>query len=227
MSAPVQDHAYYNTAVKMSLIHRLSKRVRTGMYQQFVDGVAPGPSDRILDVGVSVASGHQSDESNMLEKEYPYPAQITMLGIHDGRFLEHLYPGTKYVQYRPGEAFPFPDRAFDVCYCHAVIEHVGSRAQQREFLREMLRVGRRLYLTTPNRYYPVELHKMVPFLHWLPQAWYRRLLRLIGDDFYSREENLNLLSRRELATLLEGRDIPFRIVRYRFLGFVSNFVLIV
>jgi hypothetical protein len=67
---------------------------------------------------------------------------------------------------------------------------------------------------------------MLPLLHWLPQTWYRRLLGLAGDDFYSRRENLDLLSRSDLNRLLTELGVPFRIQGYRFLGPVSNWLVI-
>ena len=35
---------------------------------------------------------------------------------------------------------------------------------------EALRVGRRVFLTTPNRWFPIEVHTRLPLVHWLPEA---------------------------------------------------------
>ncbi len=67
---------------------------------------------------------------------------------------------------------------------------------------------------------------MIPFLHWFPQAWYRRFLKLIGDDFYSRRENLDLMSRGDLERLFRKIGVPFRIAPYRFFGLISNLLVI-
>jgi SAM-dependent methyltransferase len=195
------------------------------MYEIFLAETRPVEASSILDVGVSVAE-NPPEESNILEQHYPHPARITMLGIHEGALLERQYPGTKYVRYDPAGPFPFVDRQFDICYCNAVIEHIGRQAERERFVRELVRVARKVFLTTPNRWYPVELHKGLPVLHWLPQAWYRSLLRAVGDEFYSKKENLDLLSRRSLERLLQTTGVRFKIVPYRFLGFVSNFLAI-
>ena len=63
---------------------------------------------------------------------------------------------------------PFDDGSFDVVFSNAVIEHVGDRERQGQLVREALRVGRRVFLTTPNRWFPVEVHTRLPFVHWLP-----------------------------------------------------------
>ena len=70
-----------------------------------------------------------------------------------------------------GTDLPFDDNAFDaVLYSH-VIEHVGSRDDQRHHLSEIRRVLHRdgvLYLAMPNRWSVFEPHYNLPFLSWLP-----------------------------------------------------------
>ncbi len=221
----MSDRPYYDPVVAPGALGRMSRRARVGIYEIFLRELRPTATTTVLDVGVSVVDD-QPREANVLEQRYPYPQNLTMLGIHEGSFLEKLYPGTRYVRYQPPARFPFGDREFDICHCNAVIEHVGGEEDRRRFLRELLRVGRRVFLTTPNRWYPVELHKMVPFLHWLPQDWYRAILAMAGDDFYSCKENLDLLSRRALDRLLREAGVSFRIVPYRFMGLVSNLLAI-
>ncbi len=221
----MSDRVFYLDIVGDSFLGRLAQKARAGMYQVFLREMSPAESTKILDVGVSVVEEHP-EESNILEQRYPYPANITMLGIHEGAFLETRFPGTRYVRYDPPSPFPFADAAFDVCYCNAVIEHVGEEEERRRFIRELLRVARRVFLATPNRWYPIDFHKMVPFLHWLPQDWYRRFLGLMGDDFYSQKANLDLLSRHDLERLLRETGAQFKIIRYRFGGFVSNLLVV-
>ena len=61
--------------------------------------------------------------------------------------------------------------ALDVVFSNAVIEHVGGREEQRRFVAEALRVGRRAFVTTPNRWFPIEVHTRLPLVHWLPEAF--------------------------------------------------------
>src|SRR5581483_4758081 len=74
-----------------------------------------------------------------------------------------------------GCALPFPDSAFDVAFSNSVIEHVGSPARQAAFAAEIARVGRRYWVQTPARTFPVEPHLLTPFLHWLPRRFQRWL----------------------------------------------------
>ena len=65
---------------------------------------------------------------------------------------------------------PFADNSFDLVVSNAVIEHVGG-LQQRCFLQESVCVARKdVFFTTPNRWYPIELHTLLPFIHYLRET---------------------------------------------------------
>jgi SAM-dependent methyltransferase len=110
------------------------------------------------------------------------------------------YPGV--ATHRATHALPFADGEFDVVFSNAVIEHVGDRARQRRLVVEALRVGRRVFLTTPNRRFPVEVHTRLPFVHWLPDSASHRFYDLAGKGF---AKEIHLLSRRTLESLFPGR----------------------
>lgn len=220
------DKTFYNHYLAGSgLVSRMSRQARTEMYELFLQEMSPTPQSSILDIGVSVTEQERLEE-NILEQLYPYPSRITMLGIHEGSFLEQIYPGTRYVRHMPGSSFPFADNEFDVCYCNAVLEHVGEEQNQREFVREVLRISRKVFLTTPNRAYPLDFHKMLPFLHWLPMGWYRKIISWSGDTFYSKKENLNLLYKRDLIRLFEGEGVPFRVTAYKWFGLPAHLIAV-
>jgi hypothetical protein len=76
-----------------------------------------------------------------------------------------------------GCALDFPDKSFDLVFSNSVIEHVGDYARQQIFAREALRVGRKIWIQTPARSFPIEPHFMTPIIHWLPRPWQRRMIR--------------------------------------------------
>ena len=59
-----------------------------------------------------------------------------------------------------------------------------------------------MLITTPNRWFPVEVHTRLPLVHWLPDAASHPVYRAVGKGFAT--EN-HLLSRRNLASLFPGR----------------------
>ena len=137
---------------------------------------------------------------NFFEEHYPWPERITALGLHDGTAFRARYPNTAYVQ---GDAcsLPFADGQFDVVFSNAVVEHVGGRERQRQLVSEAIRVGRRVFLTTPNRRFPIEVHTRLPLVHWLPAALSHPLYRATGN---AAATDLHLLTRRSFASLFPG-----------------------
>jgi hypothetical protein len=88
------------------------------------------------------------------------------------------------------------------------LEHVGPTNKQISFLRELWRVARRgIFVTTPNRWFPIEFHILLPVAHWLPHPLFRRILIGVGKEFFASAENLNLLSRRTVADVAHSAGI--------------------
>ena len=217
-----KTNAQYNVAAPGSLPVRLAARMRRVMYNSFLRLQQPGEGDTILDVGAT--SDQTYEASNYLEAWYPHKARVTAVGIDDASFLEQRYPGMTFVR-ADGRDLPFPDASFDIVHSSAVLEHVGSRAQQRRFIAELLRVARRgVFLTTPNRWFPVEFHSVLPLVHWLPAPAFRATLRALGHDELAREEHLNLLDAREVRALCEGLPCSVEVEAPRLFGWPSNIV---
>jgi hypothetical protein len=158
-----------------------SLRSRERKLRFFLDLYAPGPETTVLDVGVTDAPFGDGSTDNFFEATYPWPAQITAVG-HTGleRFTA-AFPAVRAVR-ADGRQLPFADREFDLGFSNAVIEHVaGGRAGQRQFLAELCRVADRVFVTTPNRLFPIDPHTLLPAVHWLPPGALReRLLRARG-----------------------------------------------
>jgi hypothetical protein len=73
-----------------------------------------------------------------------------------------------------GVTVPWPDQSFDWVISNSVIEHVPP-AQRQQFASELRRVGRNYLVQTPAFAFPVEPHFVMPFLHWLPRKFARRI----------------------------------------------------
>ncbi len=218
-------NAQYNVAAPDSLAARLAGRQRRKMFDRFLSASGIEPADTLLDVGAT--SDRSYEHSNYVEAWYPHKDRITAVGIDDASFLEQLYPGLTYRR-ADGRALPFPDLAFDYAHSSAVIEHVGSRADQAGLLRELWRVCRKgLFVTTPNRWFPVEFHSTIPLIHWLPAPAFRAALRAAGLDMLADEANLNLMCRRDLRQAAARAGITgARVEGVRLGGWTSNLVLI-
>ena len=96
-----------------------------------------------------------------------------------------------------------------------------------EDIDNIFKLTKKLFIiTTPNRSYPVDFHTKIPFLHWLPKKVHRKILRFFGMSFFSKEENLNLLSRNDVHGYLRKYPLDYKIIDLKFLGLSSNFIII-
>lgn len=219
-------NAQYNLAKPDALSIRVATAMRRRMFAAFMQEFTPQPSDTVLDIGVTSDQSYSS--SNYLEAWYPYKSQVTAAGIDDASFLETLYPGMVFQQANALD-LPFTNASFDLVHSSAVLEHVGSAANQLQMIRECLRVSRRgACITTPNRWFPIEVHTQVPLLHWLPKPWCRAIYGKTGYGFFADEANLNLATETELRAMM--RRFPtctYRFAPARLCGWTSNLVLLV
>jgi SAM-dependent methyltransferase len=167
----------------------------------FLDKLQPGPETTIVDVGVG-DTGFSTEPGlalshNFFEAMYPWPERITAVSDVPLPNFAQEFPAINCVT-ASGTDLPFDDESFDIAFSNAVIEHVGDREQQRRFVHELCRVARRVFISTPNRRFPVEVHTLLPLVHWLP----RRARNWVFDTFQRQAwEGVELLSRRELLDL--------------------------
>jgi len=125
----------------------------------------------------------------------------------------------------------YGDASFDVVFSNSVIEHLGpSFADQQLMANEIRLVGKRYFIQTPNRYFPIEPHFLIPGFQFLPvsaRVWAVRRFNLgwykkIPDrDAARREvESISLLAERDMRRLFPGA----RIYKEKFLGLTKSFV---
>lgn len=203
------------------LASRVSFYARRKIFFSFMGTMCPTPRSSVLDVGVT--PDQTLPESNFLESLYPYRDRLVVTSIEDASHLEKKYPGIRFVRTEKFD-LPFADKAFNIVFCSAVLEHVGGYDLQKSFVAELLRVSERFFITTPNRLFPVEFHTFLPFIHWLPFSLHQTILRALGMGFWSFTENLNLLSPRSLLRIMDSA-ICVHIRNQFLLGFPSNLIV--
>lgn len=159
--------------------------------------------------------------------------QLTILNLPPA--LESV-PGAIRRVAGDGCLLPFKDAAFDIVFSNSVIEHIGDAKARERFAKEVARVGRYYWVQTPNRRFPVELHLMLPLVHYLPRVWQRRIVERFTfwqvlakpsaaqRQFYIEHflNELHLLDAQELQSLFGDA----RILRERFLGATKSLVAI-
>ena len=182
------------------------------------------PKFKVLDVGTTPSlSAHE----NIFLKNYKWKNNITCLSNQNLEILSKEFKDTKFI-IGDGKKMDFEENEFEIVFSSATIEHVGSFQEQLKFISECKRVASKfVIITTPNRYYPIDFHTKLPFLHMFPKKIHRAALKFFGDNFFSQEKNLNLLSKREIIKLCEKLNLKFQILNHRFLGLTSNYIIVI
>ena len=192
------DEIYYAHAGALPLARRLSYIARARIVDQILAILKPTASTTLLDIGTS---DDTSFESNMMQQRYPYRESMTCASLSDGLTITQAYPGVKHVRIQPNVRLPFCDGQFDCAYSNAVIEHCGNRTQQSFFIDEVCRVSRSQFIIAPNPYFPVEHHTGLPLLHLLPKRVFRFILSQSKWCYWSTEQNLNYITKKETIRL--------------------------
>jgi hypothetical protein len=185
------------------------RRKRFALFQSLLATV-PRPLT-ILDVGGSQGFWETMGFSGL------EGVSVVLLNVsHTGVTL----PGFESVVGDARDMTGFVDGQFDVVISNSVIEHVGDYGDQSRMAREVRRVGRRYFVQTPNRHFPIEPHFLFPCFQYLPVrvrvflvrhfqlGWYGRGVR---DERAAREvvNSIRLLSGREFMRLFPGGS-PYR-----------------
>jgi SAM-dependent methyltransferase len=197
------------------LFERLSGISRRKKLETFRELVCPSAQDTILDLGSEIALNDSHRLACFLD-QYPFREQVTAANLCESPIerIKAKYPEVDAVV-ADARKLPWPDKHFDVVYSNAVIEHVGDEADQRAMASEVMRVGKRWFVTTPNRWYPFEFHLRLPLVTWLPFHGYRHAGRLCRYDHDKHHyvfgmpvgESLRLLGASDMVSLFPHSQI--------------------
>lgn len=126
----------------------------------------------------------------------------------------------------------FPDNSFDIVFSNSVIEHVGGIEQQRLMANEVRRLAPAYYLQTPNYWFPIEPHFLMPAWQWLPRRLrialvQRRRIGHIGPFRHPARaaaavDEIRLLKRSEVRQLFPDGTL----LTERFFGLPKSFAAI-
>jgi len=116
----------------------------------------------------------------------------------------------------------------DLVISNATIEHVGDKNSQIKMTENIIKLSKKIFvITTPNRFYPFDFHTKIPLIHWLPKKIHRKILKIIGLEYFSKIENLNLLSKNDILEILSNfKNIKYKIFYIKLALIKSNFIII-
>src|SRR5437016_5003156 len=178
--------------------HKRLRQQKVRLFLRSVGTVCSG--DRLLDVG----GGLGIDEEFV--SLYATFSEVFIVNLDTHRF--DVPKDLKLVRIAAdGRNLPFESASIDWVFSNAVIEHVGGWAGQKQFANEIRRVAAKGYfVATPNKYFPIEPHTLLPFYQFLNPKLQRRIVRF--SPGYMREPlEINLLSDRDLGRLFPEASV--------------------
>jgi len=122
----------------------------------------------------------------------------------------------------------FKDHSIDLVHSNSVIEHLHNFENQKKMAQEVIRVGKKYIIQTPNKYFFIEPHYLLPFFGYLPKSvkyWIltkTKLSRLKKwDEKFAKQyiQEIRLISEKEMKILFPNSKIYFE----KFLGMNKSF----
>jgi hypothetical protein len=207
------------------LYFSIIKKKRLEIYNFFLKKISPKKFEKILDVGTTASL---DEHENLLITSYPFKSKISCLSNQNLYKFNSRYKEIK-IYKGDGRKMSFKINEFDYVISTATIEHVGSFKNQINFVKECLRVSKKkLFITTPNRFFPIDFHTRLPFIHWLPKHIHRKVLTILNENFLNKERNLNLLCKKSLIKICKKINVQnYKIYPIKIFGLTSNLVLII
>lgn len=126
----------------------------------------------------------------------------------------------------------FKDHEFDIAFSNSVIEHVGDFQDQIQMANEIQRVGKSIFLQTPNYFFPLEPHFLTFGFQFLPIKARAKLLQKCDLGWYKRTPDhdlalqvamsIRLLRKVELKKLFPRATIYSE----KFCGLTKSFIVV-
>ncbi len=198
----------------------LGNKMREKRFAHFLDCIKNLPRPiTILDIGGTLSYW----ENLKLENNENF--QITLLNLES---FDTDYKNISSVKGDATNLEEFKDESFDIVYSNSVIEHLYTWKNQILMAEECKRVGKHFYIQTPNKYFFVEPHYVLPYFQYLPnhiKYWILTKTKLSRnqkwDPEYAKQyiSEIRLLSSKEMGTLFSNK-----LYKEKFLGMSKSII---
>ena len=210
---------------KFKFLDNIVLKKRKEMFEIIKKNINLNSINSVLDVGTT--SDNSLESSNFLIKQFKsikIKKSISDQKILDDNFFDMTFERSITENLNDN----FENLRSDLLVCSATIEHLGNFSNIKKGIDNIVNLSDKYFIiTTPNRYHPIEFHTKIPFIHFLPKEFHRKLLEFFGNEFFSKEENLNLLSKKDLINLMSNyKNISYNINEIKLFGFISNFIIV-
>ena len=124
----------------------------------------------------------------------------------------------------------FNDKSYDVVHSNSVIEHLYNFNNQSKMASEIIRVGQKHIVQTPNKKFFMEPHYLLPFFQFLPKKLQYKILTKTKlsrlkkwDKKFAKQyiEEIKLLDLKEMKILFADSKIYYE----KFMGMNKSFTM--
>ena len=187
----------------------IATKVRQGNFKLFKDLVLSfNRKVKILDIG-----GTQN-YWEMMDYTDPNLIQVTLINIDDKKVTLPNFAAIK-MNALDLNIFKFD---CDIIFSHSLIEHIDHE----KFAEIVVRSEKPYFIQTPNKYFPMEPHFLIPLLQFLPLQLKFWLVRKYRKELESEVKSINLLSKEKLKNLFPNAEI----YGGKILGMTQSFIVI-
>ena len=205
---------YLRITVFYGLLNPFSKWSRTRRMRSFsaLTRITEGMS--VLDLG----------GQPMIWETMPVDLNLTILN-KPGIALRNTVTRHK-ITYIEGDACDVKalnDQLFDMVFSNSVIEHVGAADKRASFAKEVRRLGRRYWVQTPSKWFPIEAHCGMPFWWFYPESVRRYFIerwRKKLPAWTTMVEESTVLSKAELRHLFPEATV----IAESFFGITKSYI---
>jgi hypothetical protein len=201
----------------------LSRRFRRQRAEVLRDMVPEVTGGYVIDIGGSVPFWN-------LVMDQLKPEKVEVFNVTEGRMKYGLQARDGNVEYHlyDGKQVPREDMVADLVICSSVMEHVPLENRM-QVAKEIRRLGKRYYVQVPAPEFPIEMHFILPLIHWVPRrlgrlmapiAPWRFLVGVGSEHAKAYFDETRLLTKRELKALFPEAEI----IVERFLGLPKSYM---
>lgn len=178
-----------------------------------------GMTVHILDVGGTAY--FWEDKNILLEGR----VKVTLLNLEAESNLPY---GIKSIAGDATDLSQFEDAHFDLVFSNSVIEHLYTWKNQKQMAKECMRVGKKYFIQTPNKHFPVEAHYAIPLIQYAPKKLtymvltktkISRLRKWSERDAQQYLDEIRLINEKEMKKLFPNASI----YKEKWLGMTKSF----
>lgn len=140
------------------------------------------------------------------KKVYGVEVDEGLVNLAISRFKNSKYNNQSEFKLYNGDVLPYPDKNFDIIFSMHVIEHTSNPEGYLKELFRVLKPNGVLFMDLPNRFFPLEQHTLLPFIHYLPWRIRDFYIKFITNPLFAKFESKDFIFKMQS---LQKYKIPY------------------